>query len=112
MTTTIDRPQICTAIAAVTLLLCVCPLVDCRVTPELESANIILVSVDTLRADAIAPYGGLARTPVLARLAREGVVFESAFAPAPSTAASHATLFTGWEPLRHGIIQNTALLPS
>jgi arylsulfatase A-like enzyme len=68
--------------------------------------NVLLVSVDTLRADALGSYGGPLPTPSFDRLAREGVVFERAFAPTPATAASHATLFTGQEPQRHGLLRN------
>ena len=106
------RPRVRSAIAAAATLLLGWALHGCRATSDPASANIILVSVDTLRADAIGPYGGPARTPVLARLAREGVVFESAFAPAPTTAPSHATLFTGREPFFHGVVENAAPLPA
>jgi arylsulfatase A-like enzyme len=50
-------------------------------------------------------------TPTLDRLAAEGVVFEQAFAPAPATAPSHATLFTGQDVLRHGVLRNGDVLP-
>jgi arylsulfatase A-like enzyme len=68
--------------------------------------NLLLVSVDTLRADALGAYGAPLPTPTFDRLARDGVVFERAFAPTPATAASHATLFTGHEPQRHGLLRN------
>lgn len=71
-----------------------------------EPPNVLLVSVDTLRADALGAYGGPVPTPTFDRLAREGVVFEQAYAPAPSTAPSHATLLTGQEPQRHGVLRN------
>jgi choline-sulfatase len=74
--------------------------------------NVLLVSVDTLRADALEPYGGKAPTPVLMRLAREGTSFDQALAPSPTTAPSHASLFTGQEPLRHGVNRNGASLPA
>jgi arylsulfatase A-like enzyme len=71
----------------------------------------VLISVDTLRADAVGAYGGAAATPGLDRLARDGVVFEHAFAPTPTTAPSHATLFTGLDVLRHGVLRNGNALP-
>jgi arylsulfatase A-like enzyme len=71
-----------------------------------QAPNVVLISVDTLRADALGAYGGPLATPAFDRLAREGVVFERAFAPTPATAASHATLFTGQEPQRHGVLRN------
>lgn len=71
-----------------------------------EAPNVVLVSVDTLRADALGAYGGPIPTPTVDRLAREGVVFEKAFAPTSATAPSHATLFTGQEPQHHGVLRN------
>lgn len=71
-----------------------------------QQPNVVFVSVDTLRADALGTYGSSVPTPVIDRLGREGVVFEHAYAPAPVTAATHATLFTGLEPLRHGLEDN------
>lgn len=73
--------------------------------------SIVLISVDTLRADALGAYGGLLPTPSFDRLAREGVLFEKAFAPAPATAPSHATLFTGQQVQRHGVLRNGESLP-
>ena len=70
-----------------------------------ESPNVILVSVDTLRADALGTYGGPIATPTFDRLAHEGVVFEHTYAPTSATAPSHATLFTGQEPQRHGVLR-------
>lgn len=73
--------------------------------------DVVLVSIDTLRADALGAYGSPLPTPTLDRLAAEGVVFEQAFAPTPATAPSHATLFTGQEVLRHGLLRNGESLP-
>ena len=69
--------------------------------------NVVLVTVDTLRADRLGAYGndsGL--TPNLDRLARSGVVFENASAAAPLTLPAHASILTGTYPLRHGIRDN------
>jgi arylsulfatase A-like enzyme len=71
-----------------------------------QQPNVVFVSVDTLRADALGTYGSPVPTPVIDRLGREGVVFEQAYAPVPFTAPTHATLFTGLEPLRHGLDYN------
>jgi choline-sulfatase len=68
--------------------------------------NVLLVSVDTLRADAVGAYGGAVATPTLDQLAREGSLFEQAIAPASQTTPSHATLFTGLEVLHHGSLRN------
>jgi arylsulfatase A-like enzyme len=65
-----------------------------------------MISIDTLRADAVGAYGGPVPTPGLDRLAREGVMLQWAFAPTPTTAPSHATLFTGQHVQRHGTLGN------
>lgn len=58
--------------------------------------NILLVSLDTVRADHTTPYGAVHdTTPVLAALAREGAVYTHAFAPGNESAYSHGSLFTG-----------------
>ena len=74
--------------------------------------SVVVISVDTLRADALGAYGGLVPTPTFDRFAAEGVLFEQAFAPAPATAPSHATLFTGQAPQRHGVLRNGDVLPA
>lgn len=74
--------------------------------------NVALISVDTSRADALSPYAGPVVTPTFERLAREGVLFERAYAPAPETAPSHASLPTGQRVFRHGVTGNGVPLPS
>ena len=60
------------------------------------SPNIILIVVDTLRADHLASYGYQRQTsPNIDRLASEGVLFETAISPSDFTAYSHATIFNG-----------------
>jgi arylsulfatase A-like enzyme/Flp pilus assembly protein TadD len=75
--------------------------------------SVLLVTLDTLRADRLGAWGGPAGlTPALDRLAARGVVFEEALASAPLTLPSHATLLTGLEPPRHGVHDNgTYVLP-
>jgi arylsulfatase A-like enzyme/Flp pilus assembly protein TadD len=69
--------------------------------------NLILITLDTTRADRLGCYGYLpARTPVLDKLASEGVLFENAFTACPVTLPSHATIFTGLTPREHGIRHN------
>lgn len=79
-------------------------------TPRAGAAsgfNVLLVTLDTVRADALGCYGDpKARTPVLDRLARTGVRFERALAPAPITLPSHSTLMTGLDPLTHNVRNN------
>ena len=71
------------------------------------AANLLLITIDTLRADAVGAYGAAgARTPALDGLARGGVLFERAYAAAPITLTSHATLLTGLYPPGHGARHN------
>src|SRR5260370_38348848 len=65
--------------------------------------NVILVIVDTLRADALSCYGASAPTPALDRIAGEGVRFEHAVAQAPWTPPSVASSLTSHYPPHHGI---------
>jgi len=69
--------------------------------------NLLLVTIDTLRADHVGAYGAaLARTPTVDRLAAEGTRFETAIASAPLTLPSHASILTGLYPPHHGVRYN------
>jgi choline-sulfatase len=69
--------------------------------------NILLITLDTTRADHLGAYGyKLARTPRLDRLARDGVLFERAIAAAPITLPAHVSLLTGTYPFAHGVRNN------
>lgn len=69
--------------------------------------NVLLVSIDTLRADHVHAYGyARETTPAIDRLAAEGVRFDLALAPAPWTLPSHVSLLTGLPPLRHGVLDD------
>jgi arylsulfatase A-like enzyme/Tfp pilus assembly protein PilF len=69
--------------------------------------NLLLVTLDTTRADRIHAYGfDAVETPNLDRLAREGVLFEQAVAPAPLTLPAHSSIFTGKFPPAHGVRDN------
>lgn len=75
----------------------------CTPPPE-RPKNLILISIDTLRADRLSCYGYERPTsPGLDALAASGVPFEDASAPSPWTLPSHATLFTGLYPRRNGV---------
>jgi choline-sulfatase len=70
-------------------------------------AAIILITIDTLRADRVGVYGSTrGLTPNLDRLAAEGIRFDAATAQAPLTLPSHATMLTGVHPARHGARTN------
>lgn len=69
--------------------------------------NLLLISVDTLRADHCSAYGySRDTTPHLRALASEGARFDVAYAPASSTGPTHASVFTGLHPIAHGVIKN------
>lgn len=77
------------------------------VTPEPADGpryNLVLVSIDTLRADHLGAYGyGRPLSPTIDRLAAQGTLFENVITAWPETSASHMTLFTGLYPSVHGI---------
>jgi arylsulfatase A-like enzyme len=75
--------------------------------------NIILITLDTVRADHLSLYGYARRTtPSLEMWARKGVVFENAIAPSSWTLPSHASFFTGLLPHQHGADSFKPLDPS
>lgn len=77
------------------------------------SANILLITLDTTRADHLGCYGYKdARTPNLDKLAAEGVRFANVYCPAPLTLPSHVTILTGLEPFQHGVRNNGHYLSS
>ncbi len=64
--------------------------------------HIVLISLDTVRADHLGCYGGTARTPSIDRIAREGVRYERAISSSPWTLPAHASLFSGRPVSGHG----------
>jgi arylsulfatase A-like enzyme len=69
--------------------------------------NVLLVTVDTLRADALGVYGSSrASTPVIDRLAAEGVRFSNARAHNVVTLPSHVNILSGLYPYHHGVREN------
>lgn len=68
--------------------------------------NFVLVTIDTLRADAVGAYGGEWKTPHLDAFAEESMLFQHAFATAPFTGPSHASILTSRHPSKHGVIFN------
>jgi choline-sulfatase len=72
-----------------------------------EIRNVLLVTLDTTRADHLGVYGARrARTPHLDAIAREGAWFARASSSIPLTLPAHASLMTGTTPLRHGVRDN------
>ncbi len=71
------------------------------------SLNVILITIDTLRADHVSCYGDSpVNTPNIDRLAGEGVRFTNAASTVPFTLPAHASIMTGTYPPRHGIREN------
>ncbi len=73
--------------------------------------NVVVVSLDTTRADRLGVYGHPARaTPRIDALARDGLVFERAYTTNPLTLPAHSTMLTGTIPPVHGVHRNNARL--
>ena len=69
-----------------------------------RSPNVLVYMVDTLRADALSPYGNeVLQTPEIARFAEGAIVYEQAFAASSWTRASVASLFSGLQPDVHNV---------
>ncbi len=75
--------------------------------PPKGAANLLLITLDTTRADRLGAYGGPpGLTPNLDRLAASGIIFDRAYCPMPLTGPSHAALLTGLSPRELGVVQN------
>lgn len=75
--------------------------------PVRTSPSIILISIDTLRADHLSAYSYQRQTsPFIDSVARRGLLFENAIVPQPQTSPSHASLLTGVSPWKHGVLTN------
>jgi arylsulfatase A-like enzyme/tetratricopeptide (TPR) repeat protein len=72
-----------------------------------RSLNLLVITLDTIRADRLGAYGNTrVRTDFIDELAEKGVLFESCVAPTPLTLPSHTSLFTGTYPVWHGVRDN------
>ena len=91
----------------------VAPAARANSSPVTGQPNIVLISLDTVRADHLSVYGyARPTTPVLERLAQRGTLFENATAPSSWTLASHSAIFTGLLPHQHGAMWLYPLDPS
>lgn len=90
------------------LLLCLLSCGDRADTrPAADRPDVLLITIDTLRADALHCYGRQqARTPFIDRLAADGARFKFAFTPRGATLPALTTILTGVSPLAHGVIGN------
>jgi arylsulfatase A-like enzyme/tetratricopeptide (TPR) repeat protein len=84
-------------------------LLQVRGCPRGHPPNVLVITIDTLRADHLGCYGfAAARTPHIDRLAAEGVRCADAISAAPITMPSHSSIFTGLFPPAHGVRDNGA----
>jgi len=83
------------------------------VAPPPGALNLLLITMDTTRADRLGAYGGPpGLTPNLDRLAAQGFAAARAYCPMPLTGPSHAALLTGRTPRESGVAQNGVPLPA
>ncbi len=75
-----------------------------------QAPDVLLITVDTLRPDALGWVSGNGATPEIDRLARQGFAFAGAVSTAPLTLPAHSSLMTGLVPPRHGVRDNGQLL--
>src|SRR5262245_12779356 len=98
----LPRPFLLAGLVA--LLLCACGEAPRR-------PSIVLVSIDTLRADHLGLYGYTRDTsPFLDEWSRRCMVFERAFTPAAWTLSAHMSMLTGLYPEQHGVLKGTLAL--
>jgi arylsulfatase A-like enzyme/Flp pilus assembly protein TadD len=96
-----------TAVAIVLFLAVARPRIAHRIFPPKAARNLLLVSLDTLRADHLGAYGyAAAQTPRLDALAQAGLRFERATTVVPLTLPAHSSLLTGTFPAWHGVRDN------
>ena len=82
-----------------------------RAVPTFANAPVVLVSIDTMRADRLPAYGYTrVRTPNLDRFQRQAWLFENAYTPCPMTQPAHTTMLTGLLPPEHGVRNNAGFV--
>lgn len=92
------------------LLLVCLPLLLMGQAPAATRPNILLISLDTLRADHLSCYGYERETsPHLDKLAKRSHVFRQAFSHSDNTIVSHASMLTSWHPVRHAVDRDIRL---
>lgn len=82
-------------------------------TTRRESPNLVIITLDTTRADALGAYGQqLETSPNFDRMAAEGTLFEDVMTSSPETVPAHASIFTGKFPFSHGVRGNSGYVLS
>jgi arylsulfatase A-like enzyme/Tfp pilus assembly protein PilF len=88
----------------IVILIAIAPLHATAQTPAKPALNVVLITIDTLRADHVGCYGyKQIKTPNIDALAADGVRFERAFAVVPVTLPSHTSMLTGTYPMLSGM---------
>lgn len=100
-----------TLLAAAFVLAAGCGRAPEALEPPRPRPPLLLVTLDTTRADAIAPEADPSGSPAFAALAARGLRFAQAYATAPTTLASHTSMLTGLYPGGHGVHENGRRLP-
>ena len=97
-----SRRRVCWSVLVLAVLL------GCGDVPEAKSVpSILLVTVDTTRADHLGAYGyGRPTSPTLDQMAREGILVERAITTMPTTDPAHLSILTGQYPRTHGVRRN------
>jgi arylsulfatase A-like enzyme/Tfp pilus assembly protein PilF len=96
-------------------VLCSFPFIEGNyaLSADKKDLNLLIITVDTLRADHVGIYGyKKINTPNIDNLGEKGVIFTQAFCHVPLTLPSHCSLFTGTLPVFHGVRDNGYRLPS
>jgi arylsulfatase A-like enzyme/Flp pilus assembly protein TadD len=98
-----------------TAVLAALALAGCRsqtpsTAPALNRPDVFLITIDTLRADRISPYGYAKATLGFEAFARDSVLFETATTQVPLTLPAHASILTGLYPMAHGIRENSGFV--
>lgn len=106
-----ERSSVLAIVAAVVGLVAVLCLAASPAVSATEQSgdgpNLLLITIDTLRADRIGVYGAEnVDTPAIDRVAGQGVRFDQATTTAPLTLPAHASILTGQNPYRHGVRDN------
>ncbi|MFT5287161.1 MAG: arylsulfatase A-like enzyme [Planctomycetota bacterium] len=106
MSNSLHPQSLCVPLALGALLFASCG----EESDEAARPDVLLVIIDTLRADALGSYGDeLGSSPNLDLFAKESARFANCLSQAPNTATSHATLFTGLYPWTHRVANLTSM---
>jgi len=101
------RRRVLLGLAAVIIILSVWFLLLSNLLKKENIRNVVIISIDTCRADYLSCYGYPDRTtPNIDALAKEGILFENAITPIPITLPGHTSMLTGTIPPYHGVHDN------